>query len=133
MKKELDEALCRDFPKLFKDRYADMQTTCMCWGFSCSDGWEPLIRECAAKLEAINDKIENPDHHIVASQVKEKYGTLRFYTGSYPTEYGTEIEEAINTAEAKSEVTCEVCGNPGKTVGGGWLRTVCDDHKRKDD
>lgn len=133
MKKELDEALCRDFPKLFRDRHRSMQETCMYWGFSCGEGWEPLIRECAAKLEAINNKIENPDHHVVASQVKEKYGTLRFYTGSYPTEHGEAIEAAINEAEEKSAETCEVCGKPGTTIGGGWLRTVCDAHKRKDD
>lgn len=133
MKEELDGALCRDFPRLFRDRHASIQVTCMCWGFSCEDGWEPLIRECAAKIEAINNRIENPDQYIIAIQVKEKYGTLRFYVGSYPTEHGTEIDEAINMAETKSEVTCEVCGNPGKTVGVGWLRTVCEDHKRRDD
>lgn len=132
MKKELDEALCRDFPKLFKDRRGDMTKTAMCWGFP-GDGWEPLLRRCAAKLEAINDKIEDPERHIVASQVKEKFGTLRFYTGSYPSEYATEYSEAIDTAEAESEATCEQCGKPGKTEGGGWLKTVCDDHKRRDD
>jgi len=33
MKQELDELLCKKYPKIFKDRYADMQTTAMCWGF----------------------------------------------------------------------------------------------------
>jgi proline racemase len=31
-------------------------------------------------------------------------------------------------AEAMSAVTCEVCGNPGKLVGGGWVRTLCETH-----
>ena len=39
MKQELDEALCRDFPNLFRDRHGNMMTTCMCWGFECGDGW----------------------------------------------------------------------------------------------
>jgi len=28
----------------------------MCWGFSCGDGWEPLIRELSEKLEPIIQK-----------------------------------------------------------------------------
>jgi hypothetical protein len=25
-----------------------------------------------------------------------------------------------------SGVTCESCGNPGKSKGGGWVRTICE-------
>jgi hypothetical protein len=130
MKQELDDKLCADFPKLFRERYYPMDKTCMCWGFEVSDGWEPLIRECAAKLEAINDKIENPDHYVVAMQVKSKFGGLRFYTGSYPMEYSEEVEAAIRQAENKSEKTCESCGKPGKPRGNGWIRTSCEEHER---
>lgn len=61
MKRELDEALCKDFPLLFRDRSGNMSRTCMCWGFP-GNGWEPLIRELAEKLEPqiqeVVDKIE---------------------------------------------------------------------------
>jgi len=70
MKPELDEALVRDFPGLYARRGTDMRETAMCWGFECGDGWEPLIRRLSEKLEPIG---------AVASQVKEKYGGLRFY------------------------------------------------------
>lgn len=53
MKHELDEALCRDFPLLYRDRHGDMRNTCMVWGFSCGDGWEPIIREASEKLETL--------------------------------------------------------------------------------
>lgn len=53
MKKELDEALCRDFPLLYRDRHKRMDITAMCWGFQCGDGWEPLIRRMSAKIEPL--------------------------------------------------------------------------------
>lgn len=56
-----------------------------------------------------------------ASQVKEKFGTLRFYmTGQTP-----EMDTIINEAERKSAVTCEACGKKGKIRGHGWLSTRC--------
>lgn len=130
MKQELDEQLCKDFPKLFRDRNASMQQTCMCWGFP-GDGWASLIRECAAKLEAINDKITDPERYIVASQVKEKFGTLRFYVNHYPSEYDKEVSNAIREAERKSEITCEECGEPGEITGKGWLSTRCMKHTKE--
>jgi hypothetical protein len=52
MKKELDEALVKDFPLLYCERYWDMSRTCMIWGFPGS-GWEPIIRELSSKLESL--------------------------------------------------------------------------------
>lgn len=58
-----------------------------------------------------------------ASQVKEKYGTLRFYM-TCETE---EMSVLIGVAERKSAVTCETCGKPGKRNSYGWITTLCDD------
>lgn len=67
------------------------------------------------------------DDRLKATQVKEKYGELRFYT-NYSSD---EIDEAIDKAELKSSVTCEVCGEPGKTRNGGWIVTLCDKHNEE--
>jgi tRNA G26 N,N-dimethylase Trm1 len=70
---------------------------------------------------------QNPtdaDNHPRASQVKQKYGTLRFYM----THESEEMSKLINLAEQESETTCEVCGNSGKVREGGWIRTLCDHH-----
>lgn len=56
-----------------------------------------------------------------ASQVKEKFGTLRFYMTSQTPEMDTIIAEA----ERKSAITCEVCGKKGRVRGRGWLYTAC--------
>lgn len=122
MKKELDTALVADFPKIFANRYGDMRTTAMCWGFECDDGWEPLIRDLCTKLQKISDWEE---HQVVALQVKEKFGELRFYIHG-----GTDIQWAvIEQAESRSTSTCEICGQRGSTRSDrGWLKTLCPKH-----
>ena len=60
MKKEQDDKLCSTFPLLYRDRYANMQTTCMCWGFpggkNDKSGWFDLIWELSSKLEPLIQK-----------------------------------------------------------------------------
>lgn len=70
-----------------------------------------------------------PCPQVVADQVKEKFGTLRFYYSG-----GDDfIRGLVSMAEAMSAVTCEVCGKPGKREGQSWVRTVCEEHKSKND
>ena len=60
----------------------------------------------------------------VVTQVKEKFGTLRFYT------HGTTDEQHayITFAECMSASTCEVCGARGRRRGHMWVRTRCREH-----
>ncbi len=119
MKRELQEALVRDFPVLCQGVGGDMRQTCMAWGFDCGDGWEPLIRRAMEKIDAA--RINNPDAGKLA-QVKEKFGTLRIYL-----ERGTdEMWDAANEAEQDSANVCESCGiRDGVTTEGGWIKTLC--------
>jgi len=126
MNQELDKKLVKDFPNLYADRYGDMRGTCMCWGFP-GDGWEKLIRELSEKLEKeiveLKQKYPDSEYPPRASQVKEKFGVLRFYMSGYTDS----MKEAIGEACKKSWVTCEDCGNPGKLRNmGGWYYTRCD-------
>lgn len=138
MNQELDEALVRDFPNLFADRSGDIRQTCMVWGFECGSGWEPLIRELAEKLEPLckayteqmtEDQMEWYGGGPRASQIKEKYGTLRFYMTSETDEMSKHIREA----EEKSEITCETCGKPGTLRGKYWLYVSCAEHAKDED
>jgi hypothetical protein len=64
----------------------------------------------------------------VAVQVKEKFGTLRFYVDG-----ATDIQyNYIEFAEMMSGRTCEVCGKPGQTYYMGWHRTLCNEHANED-
>ncbi|RLD64344.1 MAG: hypothetical protein DRJ01_01115 [Bacteroidetes bacterium] len=89
----------------------------MAFGFECGDGWFDIIWDLCEKIEPLVDEEFN------VFQVKEKFGGLRFYVdGSSDIVY-----DLITEAEDKAEVTCEVCGKPGKSRGGGWIRTLCDE------
>jgi hypothetical protein len=62
---------------------------------------------------------------VTLDQVKEKFGTLRFYyTGG-----DEHIHGLVRMAESMSGVMCEECGAPGTTNGGGWIRTLCEKHE----
>jgi hypothetical protein len=58
---------------------------------------------------------------VTLDQVKEKFGTLRFYYSG-----GDDITDGmVRMAESMSGVTCEECGNTGERRGGGWVHTYC--------
>jgi len=125
MKEELDKKLVKTFPNLYRDRNANMSVTAMCWGFP-GDGWFPLIWDVSKKLEKIIVAMPEEDRkNFRASQVKEKFGTLRFYMSAETDE----MSDLINEAENKSCKTCEWCGMPGKATSGGWVKTLCKKHK----
>lgn len=176
MKQELDELLCKKYPKIFKDRYADMTTTAMCWGFEHGSGWFNIIDLLCGQIQGhidwrrkerinalkfnralkralagdktslikyfspqgepteyrtqlVDEAIKKAKYRdvpekirqVVASQVKEKFGTLRFYYDG-GDEY---IHGLAAMAEAMSARTCESCGAPTKSTNDGWIRTIC--------
>jgi len=64
----------------------------------------------------------------VATQVKEKFGGLRFYVDGSTDKH----DNYISFAESMSYQTCEKCGAPGKIYTDGWHRTLCDTHAAMD-
>ena len=123
MSPDLDKTLVAKYPKIFADRSASMEETAMCWGFDIGDGWYQLLDDACARIQTICD--EN-GFQVKATQIKEKFGTLRFYT-----DVGNEeIWNILDEADVISSVTCEVCGAPGKIVGKNWLKTLCGGHAK---
>lgn len=122
MSPELDDALCRDFPLLYRTRRGRAGQTCMAFGFCCGDGWEPLIRRLSEKLEALIAELPDDEGRPTAFQVKEKFGGLRFYMSSETPE----MSAAIKEAERAAAHTCEECSAPGRPRSGGWIQTLCD-------
>jgi hypothetical protein len=78
-----------------------------------------------AIMKAEFNEVPPPMPHITASQVKEKFGGLRFYTNGYTDE----VSGMIRMAESMSYRTCEVCGSPGRSNNYGWISTLCDTHR----
>lgn len=122
MNEQNTKYLLEKYPKLYRQAYLSPQETCMCWLFETGDGWYDIINELSEKLETLNNTtyIDNP---IEAEQVKEKFGGLRFYVNSCYTE----VHDLITAAEIRADATCERCGKAGKSRGGGWILTLCDE------
>ena len=121
MKKELQKKLYDKYPKIFE--YAINRTTPaqpMFFGIETADGWFILIDHLCAHLQFNTDHNKHPQIKVV--QVKEKFGTLRFYIDG-----GTSEQHAvINFAESLSSIICEECGSFGNLYHRGtWLRTLC--------
>ncbi len=102
--------------KLFPDLFSELSC------FECEDGWFELIKELSQK---INDIIVAKNLDCYVSQVKEKFGTLRYYMSSETDE----ISDLITQYENKSRETCESCGKPGKLNEGSWYKVRCGDCK----
>jgi len=128
MNRDKQKKLIEDFPGLYINTSKDMTESCMSWGFEVGDGWFDLIYNLSLKLqEEINKEPEEDRHWFRASQVKEKFGTLRFYMDNTTNA----IEDLISQAEDDSENICEQCGEPGKMRGDRWYYVACEKHNRE--
>lgn len=117
--------LIENFPILYglcNDNNNEIYHCMTLFGFECGDGWFNLIYNLSEKIETYNKSLSPDVEPIRATQVKEKYGTLRFYTN-----YGTdEIFDLIDEAETQSAKICESCGAPGLLrEKNGWFYTSC--------
>lgn len=172
MSPELEQKLFAKYPKIFRDANKSPQETCMAFGLEVGDGWYNLIDLlCCAltytystSLEVSEEdgkrlgiqpysykdgkvmyffKVEPPQ--VVADQVKEKFGTLRFYyhlhydvsniylaeTGKYPElekinrRYADYMDGVVYFAEIQSSRTCEVSGAEGELhLRNGWFKVL---------
>lgn len=121
MSPELDEILCWRYPLIFADRNRPIEESCMRWGFECDDGWFDILDVLCECMQSLTDC--DGATQVVATQVKEKFGTLRFRI----REGCPEIRGMIRMAEAMSGRVCEVCGKPGRIVQN-FLMTRCEEH-----
>lgn len=174
MSPDLDTQLCEKYPKIFSNRYKAKEESCMAWGLEVGDGWYDLLDTLCTALSCIyttsisireddgirlgiepsiwsdngkrNYYFQVQPPTVVATQIKEKFGTLRFYyrleyseqnhglveTGNYPElvrlneEYRHHIDGIVHFAEVASALTCSVSGAKGQMhVRHGWFKTLC--------
>ena len=86
------------------------------------DGWHPIVRKLIEDLEKAGW-----DGRL--SQIKEKFGGLRFYISQSYKKF-PELYRLIAQAETDSLEICEICGEPGSgtSSGGYWVKTLCEAH-----
>lgn len=148
MKAANEKKLYDKFPRLYRGAKLSARESCMAWGFSCADGWFDLIYklsiaiESKAKALGIDPLSEAWPQTI---QVKEKFGTLRFYVsagGNDESDMAVEqvggmvsfrpvagidvIQNLVRDAEKASAKICEICGMPGVLHRDGYWRVRCD-------
>jgi hypothetical protein len=121
---ELDRALCERHSKIFIERQVSESQSAMGRGFEVGDGWYHLVDALCAALQRETDQNQAPQ--VVATQVKEKFGGLRFYART-----ASERQRAtIDFAAALSMLICETCGAPGRLghFSGRGISTGCGKH-----
>jgi len=129
MKKELENYLCKKYPKLYTD--CGQQELFTLFGFECSDGWFRLILWLSTYIQDYLDQNNRmaekyPDKYkpikqVKVLQVKEKFGTLRYYYSGGDDK----ISEVVQFAEYLSSNICETTGktdNVGRNTTG-WIKT----------
>ena len=92
-------------------------------------GWYNLVHTLCHSIDEYlkwrnRDRVMTEKLTLQITQIKEKFGTLRFYTG--PTD--DRIQGMIDFAEQMSTVMCEQCGKPGQLRKLSWMQTLCDEH-----
>ena len=100
--------------------------------FEFKDGWNGLVYELGKDIEDLC-KLANCELPLI-QQIKEKFGTLRFYYNTLNSQYPKIIEKSIRAlvsqAENCSSTICEICGEFGeKRVDGRLYKTVCKEHQ----
>jgi hypothetical protein len=110
------------YPKMFSQPYG---------GFAVGPGWWPIIESLCANIQGRidwwnkNRETRPIIEQVVVTQVKEKFGGLRFYYDG-GDEY---IRGMVTMAEEWADRHCEECGKPGQKRSGGWIKTLCDEHE----
>lgn len=96
---------------------------------SVGKGWYKILDMACSNISAhIKHRVKKePDLYFHASQIKEKFGGLRFYYDG-----GNDYTSGIVTfCESMSYITCEVCGNRGIARRSSWIKTLCDVHHQE--
>jgi len=125
-----EKELVAKYPDILSRCGGDIQETCLAWGMEHGDGWanllESLLKSIDEECKRINSKYDDLEFRIVAEQIKEKYGSIRFYFDILycldPSEEQrididvslSRIDGMVRMAENLSSMTCEVCGLTGK-------------------
>ena len=131
MRKELSDYLIKKYPKIYTG--CEENRPFALFGFECDDGWYNILDTLCRQIQHHIDFNKRRKEvgvdledipQVVAEQVKEKFGSLRFYY------YGGDeyISGLVSMAEAMSTCTCMTCGKPGTMIKDGWWHVACGEH-----
>lgn len=103
-----------DFNKF--EWFKSWRARCVC------EGWYTLLYKLCLEIDKELDNVDKREFTV--TQVKQKFGGLRFYACGC----NEEILELISKAEQDSYSICELCGKKGRIRPSGWIMTLCTWH-----
>lgn len=125
---EENKKLIEEFPFLMpRNRFTDKIPENFDYSYTelddMPDGWRNSfgLEMCKEIKEALLKVNKLEEYRI--TQIKEKYGTLRWYSNFYTDE----IDQIIRKYEKKSETTCILCGKEATHITLGWISPFCID------
>lgn len=153
MNSEHTKSLFEAGPILYAGRKLPLDQNLMSFGFECGDGWYWPLMDLTENLEAINWLLKDKRIQIRAVQVKEKFGTLRFYydviivptwwqritkkyfsDGQNMIRRGVDnlVQVLVDRAETECMSYCESCGKQfwgdmrDRVETTGWITYICE-------
>ena len=138
MSPELEKKLLEKYPELYDYKSEDGKSSDISvYGFSHGDGWFNIIDCLSATIADIMKSHRSRNHltqqefeetvQVRVAQVKEKFGTLRFYYEPSSEDLRSQLDALVKEAEALSAITCEQTGQPGRLMRRGYVyKTLCD-------
>ena len=88
------------------------------------DGWRKAFgKQMCEEIRKELIKFNYLDKYRI-TQIKEKYGSLRWYDWGYPRD--SKIREIIDKYENISARTCICCGRPATKMSLDWISPFCD-------
>ena len=139
MTKEENKKLCEKYPFLKwygdplyagynEDSEPDYSYT---WQDEVPEGWQKAF--CPQMWDELKEILERHNYlnEFRFTQIKEKYGTLRLYSGAMPEAVFNEVTKWENKYDELSEKVCIHCGKPAKYMSLGWISPWCEDCARK--
>ncbi len=87
------------------------------------EGWRKAFGEQMCE-EIMNALVEEDyvDKYVIL-QIKEKFGSARWYSNGAPQK----VHDIVHKYELISERTCIRCGKPATKISMGWICPWCDD------
>lgn len=159
MKEDFEKQLQSNFLFMLQNQDKEERNIYRRWGCECSSGWFELIHELCQRItnRYAEEGISANEIDLEVFQIKEKFGTLRFYYSFKGVSCGLQaidflgstsfrfepqnceddeakkklrhdISELVRGYEKWSAHICEYCGKKGTLrMDMPWKKTLCDD------
>lgn len=91
------------------------------------DGWRKAFGEqMCEEIQKLLEEADWVDKYRIL-QIKEKFGSLRWYDSAVPDSIKERLDAIIKKYEDLSERTCFICGAPATKISTGWICPWCDE------